>query len=431
MAASGQEIVNLTRLNAYLTNVGSPFDSGAAVCGCDNLTPAMLGEPELTAYDTPATDPAPWYDPDYPLSGQFLGFLPLSMDGIDNNPRRRTVSNAVGGGGVFGPVRDQPRTITVRGVLIGTTCCAVDYGLYYLSEALSSGCTGDTCDGDCFEMLACCPEEGQTPAQFLAASRRTFRRTALVSGPDVIRRVGASSCAAGCQGGDLLEVEFVLTAATPWAWTDPTPLLDVPLPVADPDACVEWVVGTSMDGCIGAPCADPAEACADPRNPVPAPPAPSIPSTSFCLPLEPARTCYTVDLSARPQWGNDVPIITLVAGSSELRNIRVSIFERPDQTLQTCDQIADANVCDALNDFIITYVPPGGSVTIDGQISRATTECGGDCTSASTVFGDQDGGPVRINTMTCASFCVCVTSDGMYPPAADSSLSVSVSGRGL
>lgn len=428
-SASGQEVWNLARLQAYLTNIGSPFDTGPAICTCGNLTPAMLGDDELVAYDTPATDPAPWYDPDFALSGQFLGFMPLSLEGVDDNPRRRSVTNAVGGGGVFGPSRVQPRNITVRGVLIGTSCCGVDYGLHYLTEALSAGCTGESCDGDCFEMLACCPEDGQTPAQYRAASVRTFRRTALVSGPDVIRRVGTATCSGGCQGGDLVEVEFVLTAATPWAWTDPLPLLDVPLPVADPEACIEWVVdGTD---CLFADCFDVTAACADPRNPVPQPPVPSIPSTSFCMPLEPETACYTVDLSDRPQWSDDVPIITVTAGSAELRNIRVTMYERPEGTLLTCEEIAEANRCTPLNDFIITYVPPGGSVTIDGQVGRATTECGGECVSATSVFGDPDGGPVRINDMSCASYCVCITSDGMYPPAADAELSLSISGRGL
>lgn len=429
-STGGQELWNTARLQAYLLNVGSPFDTGPVICACATLSPAMLGDESVIAYDTPATDPAPWYDADLPVSGEFLGFMPLSIDGLNNNPRGRTVTNAVGGGGVFGPSRATPRTLTVRGVLIGTSCCGVDYGMHYMSEALA-GCSGDACDGDCFEMYACCPEEGTTPAQFQADSKRTFRRAALVSGPEVIRRSATGSCAQGnCSGADLVEIEFVIVAANPWAWTDPTPRLDVPLPIGDPEECIDWCVECS-EGCLFAECGPASDACVDPRHRIPTPPQPSIPATAFCVPLGPERACYTIDLSDRPQWSNDVPIITVTAGSQEVRNIRITMYERQNETTLTCDQIADADRCAPVNDFVITYIPAGGSVTIDGQIGRATTECGGQCQTASTVYGDQDGGPVRINELTCASYCVCIETDGMFPPSPDAELSLSTSGRGL
>jgi hypothetical protein len=122
-------------------------------------------------------------------------------------------------------------------------------------------------------------------------------------------------------------------------------------------------------------------------------------------------------------------MITVLAGSSELRNVRISMYERPTGTTQSCAQIADQNRCSPVNDFFITYVPAGGSVTIDGQTGRATTECDGDCRTASTVFGSEDGGPVQITELTCARYCVCLESDPTFPPAADSGFTLGVSGR--
>lgn len=449
------EVINTARTQAYMRNVGSPFTSGASWCGCETLTPAMIGEEAqpgdpggIPRYDTPATDPAPWFDPDQAVTGDFLGFLPLSMAGLDDSPRVRNVTNAVGGGGIFGPVRDLPRTITVTGLLIGASCCGVEFGLHWLAESLA-GCTGDTCSGDCLTVYNCCPDESMTKAAFDAEHRRTLRRVALVSGPTVTDRVGSGeSCARGTCGanGDIIQVEFVLVAGSPWPWTDTIELLDVNLPIGGTGDCIEWCLkpqpgrGTlpadttgqrcNEGECVHAPCTAATDPCADPNNAVPAPPTPTAPDASFCIPIASERACYSVDLSTRPQWSSDVPMITVRSGATALRNLRITIYEKPVDTTLTCDQVADANRCGSLNDFYITYVPPNGAVTIDGQINQATIECEGDCRTASTVFGSSDGGPLRIREMTCAEFCICLETDPNLPPAADASVSFSVSGRG-
>ena len=434
------EVWNTARLGAYLTNVGSPFTSGGQVCSCDELTPTVLGLPYET-YQTPALDDAPWYDPDYPVSSEYLGFLPLSVSGVDQNPRGRSVSNAVGGGGVFGPVRSLPRTITVTGVIVGASCCGAEYGLHFLSEVLS-GCTGDACDGDCFVMYACCPDgETLTADQFNAKYRRTFRRTALVSGPTVVQRQGNGSCAAGgcAAGGDLITVEFVLVAANPWAWTDTMPLLDVDFPQPLPDApCIDWCVmdpvtltgGCDADECLFGVCTDDS-ACTDPLQAVPAPPQPTTPLTSFCVPIGTESACYDIDLSDRPEWSGDAPMITIEAGSDELRNIRILLFAKPAGTLLSCDAIADTNRCDPVAEFVITYVPAGGVLVLDGQVGKALLICNDECQTSTNVYGDQNGGPVRFPELGCAEYCLCVEVDNNFPPAADASLSFGVSGRGL
>lgn len=449
-ATGSQEIWNTARLAAYLQNVGSPFDTGAAICRCDTLSATLLADGSddgtpTTGYDTPAQDPAPWYDVDLPESGEFLGFLPLSITGLDDNPRSRNVTNAVGGGGVFGPLRALPRTITVSGLVIGTTCCGVDYGIHYLSEALSVGCTGDACDGDCATMYNCCPEAGLTKAQFDAAHRRTIRRIALVDGPTVTERRSTGSCARSqcAAGGDIVQVEFTLVAASPWFWTEPVPLLDVALPIGGSGDCIEWCLSRATSPadivqgivcapgeCLHAQCKSAVDACADPRNTVPSPPQPTVPEASFCVPIADERACYTISLANRPQWSSDVPTWTLRAGAKELRNVKVAFFERKNGDTRSCDTIADADRCNPVAEWYITYVPANGSITFDGQIGQATTECEGNCQSASTVFGDADGGPVKAPELNCASYCVCLSTDPSFPPAADAHFSLSVSGRG-
>jgi hypothetical protein len=371
--------------------------------------------------------------------------MPLSISGLNDNPRARNVTNTVGGGGIFGPQRDLPRTITVTGLLIGASCCAVEYGMQWLAEALS-GCTGDACDGDCLALFNCCPDTTMTKAAFNAAHRRTFRRAALISGPTETDRFGnGGSCVKGTCGanGDVVQVEFVIVAASPWAWTDPVPVLDVGWPIGGTGACIDWCVrpGTVQDAILGhlcdatdcafQACTSATDSCADPLKAFLAPPQPTVPDAGFCVPIAPERACYTVDLSGRPQWSDDVPMITITAGSKELRNVGIQFFEKPTGTTQTCDQIADANRCAPLMEFFITYIPAGGAVTIDGQIGRATIECDGECRAASSVYGNEDGGPVKITPLSCAQFCICLTSDPNFPPGTDAHLSLSVSGRGL
>jgi hypothetical protein len=435
----GVEVWNMARLSAYLKNVGSPFDTGAAVCSCDTLTRAVIdNDPTAPAYDTPATDPAPWYDVDVPDSAKFLGFMPISVDGLDDNPRARTVTNAVGGGGVFGPVRALPRTITVTGLLIGASCCGADYGMHWLTEALA-GCADTACGGDCATFYQCCPEATETPAQFNARRRRTLRDVALVAGPTVTDRVGGSSCGGTCGGGEIIQVEFTLVAASPWFWTDPTPVLDVPIPAGGSGDCVDWCVRGSGGAhdcapseCLFQACVSDSSACSDPlRTPV-TPPQPQLPTTSFCIPFAPEVACYTLDLTARPGWSADVPMITINSGSSELRNLRIVFYEKPaNASGLTCDEVANTNRCNTAEDFVITYMPANSTITIDGQTGKATLDCRGTCVSASTVYGDQDGGPLNIKDLDGCQYCICLESDNLHVSAPDASVSISVTGRGL
>jgi hypothetical protein len=436
-AANDVELWNTTRLQTYLTNVGSPFDTGPSICTCPSLTATILGHDPYTTPDDPA-NPAPWFDENVPQSAGFLGFLPLSIDGIDDNPRVRSVSAAVGGGGVFGPTRERPRTMTVSGVLIGTTCCGAEYGLNYMSEVLS-GCVGPNCDGDCLQMYNCCPDEGLTPEQFNAAHRRTFRRTSLVEGPTVTRRRVSGTCAeSNCAAGaELIDVEFIIVAANPWAWSDPAPFLNVFLPVAGEGDCVDWCVsdGDTLGFCEGEPClffdCNATEDCAaDPLLPVVTPPQPTLPSSAFCIALVPETACYELDLTDRPRWSEDVPIITVFSSNQELRNVRIAIYEKPDE-LTTCDASQDDFACQPVNEFNITYMPPLSTVTIDGQTGRALIDCGDGCQPATNVYGDSDGGPVIITGMNCALYCICVSVDSALPVSSGATLELHLSGRGL
>ncbi|MEW2568299.1 hypothetical protein [Streptomyces sp. NPDC047070] len=472
MTLGGVEIFNTTRLQEYLTSVGSALDS-VGTCSCATLTRQMIDEdPDATDYVDPATDLAPWYDPDVPESVEFAGFLPLTVDGLDVSPVRRSVTNAVAGGAAIGPARALPLTITVTGLLLGSTCCGVAYGLHWLGEALQ-GCTGGQCDGDCMTLYNCCPGSTDlTPEAFNDKYRRTVRRVALIEGPTPIDRVGENCTSGECQSGaEILTVEFILTAATPWLWTDTTPILETVPPADDSGDCVTWCIkGDQNNGllcfdltdeacpagtfgveatedpcalawpvdeddpcdlpCRFATCPDPTALCASPSCQPPSPPTVLVPDTCFCLPLVAERACYEIDLTERPTWSVDTPMITLRAGDTDLRNITLTFYERePNHETLTCDQIADLERCNPHSSFTITFVPAGGVVTLDGQIGRALVECGGVCESSPDVYG-LNGAPVSWKPFTCATYCLCIESDIANPPSVDSLITVAVSGRG-
>lgn len=436
LSVGGVEIINTARLRAYLETVGSPFTSGADICVCDTLTEAQL-DPDALPYTTPddPANPAPWYDEDVPESAGFLGFLPLSVDGIEDHPVRRSVTNAVTGGGALGPARVRPRTITFTGLLVGASCCSTEYGLHWLAEALQ-GCAGGMCGGGCISLFNCCPGDEQTYEEFNERHRRTFRRVALAEGPTVTARHATGGTCGQCgSGADILTVEFVLVAATPWAWTDETPLLDVTVPTDDNTECVTWCLHDSTDPecegeCRLAACPDSQSACADPACSPPAPPVPTAPDTCFCEALAVNRECYELDLTDRPAWSSDVPMITVNAGSKDLRRLTIAFYERTEADEgMTCAEIADLKRCDPLAVWEIGFVPAGGALVLDGQIGRATVECGGSCETSQYVTG-AGGAPATWPEIDCGTLCVCLSSDAIVPPADDATVAIAVSGRG-
>jgi hypothetical protein len=365
----------------------------------------------------------------------------------------------------------------VTGILLGATCCGVEYGLAWLGEALS-GCAGDGCGGDCLTYYNCCPSEEMSPEEFAERHQRTLRRVGLTSAPTVTARSGSGCTAGECSlGADVITVEFVLTAGVPWRWTAPVPLVDVPLPTDDGTQCITWCVhdrrkpprpqpaclelmeapaceggvlvefGETGTGCGGvvwpdqdeaehpcatcrlAACPSAEDLCNDPRCRTPSPPVPPPPETCFCRALAVNSEAYELDLSGFPRWFASVPMLEVHAGSKDLHHATVSIYKRTTvHTGMTCEEVAVLERCNPAATFEIAFVPAGGVMTLDGQVGRASVACLGGCESSPDAYG-RDGGPLTFPLLDCDRYCVLVESDAFHPPAADARLSLAVSGR--
>lgn len=377
------------------------------------------------SYGTPSTDPAPWFDPAVPESSEFAGFLMLSMTGQDTRPTQRSVTNAVTGGGVFGPQRVVPRTLVVQGVLLGSSCCGVSYGLKWLGQVLD-GCGTPGCDGVDLEMFDCCPSDETDYVTMQQRYLRTARRAALISGPTVTRRAGD-----GCQGGctaDVLFVEFVISLAEPWWWLTPETMMVESLPTDD-GSCVDWTTASSS-ACDRLAACSTDDDCADPECLTPTAPVIPSPTSCYCVPLAANTEYFDIDTSEFAANFEILPLITVSAGASDLRRATVTFYERTAaQEALTCEEVATANRCSPHSVYHAGFVPSEGTLVFDGQIRRALVQCNGTQERSSNAWG-RDGAPIAWNPLGCGkSFCVSVETDSLAVPAADSTFTLELSGR--
>lgn len=420
----GTEIVNSARLQSYIDNGLVLGFNNLRACGCPTLAPS-LGQ----TYVSPALDPAPWYDPVVPASAEFAGFLLLSMTGDTNRPTSRAVSQAVTGGGVFGRQKVTPRPIVVSGVLLGSSCCGVDYGLKWLGQALDS-CVGVGCEGSDMGVLNCCPSDDVDPEELFATYGRTIRRVALTSGPVVTRKAGDHGCGSGCSA-DVLFVEFILTAAEPWLWSPAVEVLEEPVPTDD-GSCIDWTLTAEGEGCGTDPnCCRLAEcstssSCADPECDTPSPPSVASPRSCFCLPIAVNRTCHAISTVSVPGSFDALPIITFDAGYTDLRRVTVSFFESEGGD---CCTEADEARCDPVAVYHVGYLPEASQMVFDGQIRKVLVDCGDGPEQASDAWG-RNGAPVEFTPLGCGrSYCVTIEADAIFTPADDATVTIELSNR--
>lgn len=343
MAFDGTEIINSARLAAYL---------GIATCQVGPLSicmpcPDLVNEVSDPPFVDPVEDAAPWYDPAVPVSADFMGVGGIDIEGLWMQPSQ--VVNGV-------IVRD----MSIRVVLAGRSEAAVSYGLAWLAMALNgSFCPTGSCIGGQMCVAVACPT-------VLAPDPvRTMVDTFALEKPEVVT-IWQSG------GFTFWEVEFVMRSRNSGMFQDAA----IQLTFTAQSAASETInLLEAYEGCTDVmPCAT------DPECPRPA--VPEVPQAPIdpCYPtddFEAYRQIVSVDGLSVPSWLDLVPVITINAGSSDLRNVTVRFYNNP--LGLSCDDLITVDPCQACTDITVLFVPSGGQTVIDGRTSRAQTICiGGD-----------------------------------------------------
>lgn len=396
----GREFINVARTEAYA-------DAADAYWFRNQIEPhnlaGLLGD---SAYTDPATDDAPWYDPDRPESAEFIGFYPLNVDGLDSSSRQSEVVESTGEGGVPGKVRHGTKSLVFNGLLLATTHRGAEYGSRWLRRTLlGAPCSPRAHDyglGTALTYLAAPPsrENGSEgdPAE-MRNLRRTYLRASVNVGPTVTGKREISSC-----GGQVWMVTFTATIGNPFAYGDPLPILTGWM---DPLVANPWAP-TATDGTISAaatfvevecgedvwaPIYDPL--CAAVIEP-PAPP--SLPLGCFTPPVDWTRQVVVIPAENIPLWDAMVPIVEVTA-VTEVRNLRIRIYDDPSESLDP-----DATPCAWSADMVIGYIPEGATLTIDGMREEVWVETStGALRRADTLVFATDGTPFQWPMLSCGS----------------------------
>jgi hypothetical protein len=437
MAIEGTEVVNAARTRRYLLNgYGPPRLKVEGDCGCDETQLRALVGCDPDPYSNPADDLAPWYDPAFPESADFAGFWPTTFTGLESTYTRDVTPVATGGGGgVIGRLRAAPRTMTWHGYLFGRTCCAVAYGLRWLTSVLRQSRCGAECGGERMDLLVCCPPQVEEPTDCGCAvlsppgipadddAFRTLYNTGLVEGPLVKSERGASG---RCGCSTITEIEFSIVAGNPHLYRQPILLADKL--TFEVGLCPEWVRVTDPADCpppaagIFSPLCDvaPAAAVTDPRCSQPTLPViTTVAESCFCDPYAPSNICVPVPASTFGMNFQGAPVFQIYSGSAALRSTTFRIVENPLGLDCATITAAACNFCDFIS---IRYLPAYATLTVDGVNRRVTIEtAGGDIQSGEQFMVGSYTWPM----LECVDYCVCATVDG-FTAAADASFSLSI-----
>lgn len=422
----GVEFANTERVYSYLLAGYGPPRLAVHGAGCSIAS--LLGD---APYTTPSGDNAPWYDPVIPESADFAGLLVTNVAGGEDTPYQRSTYGNIAGGTVLGRLRPRGKALVYSGVLVGRTCCAVAYGLRWLTAVLVAGDRCNPCVGSDLEVITACPPADTEPCLGTSLATpasvfRTLKGVGLIDGPNLVGR-GGGSCPCGCT--ETTEVTFTLAASSPFLWAPAITFLDhEPFPV--PDGCViDWVKvpdGTICESLEPPVCEEDLPCGSDPF----CSPPPALPTYASgvdpcdCDPLDTAQLCQPIPLATTfGRYFDGVPIIEVYSGSAALRNVTVDLYEPEDGVFgeEDCTTIA-TDPCLRDQRIRIRYVPAHSTLRIDGTTRRITLSCAG----GAPVPGDANlSGSFSWPELACTDTCICISAD-LLTVAADATATLLV-----
>lgn len=437
---NGTELALAPRTEAYARQFGLPWFKGCSSCG-DNLRDALqsllgttywkvytshtdyrdvldsnpsyaslLEGPTLTL-TTPQQDQPPWFDPDNADTWGFFGFYPLEIRGMDDSTRTATVTRKVGDGAVVGSVRYGPREVYVRGLLVGLDHSSVMIGLAWLRNLFKDDVCSPSplCEGATLRFFSSCPTLCSTSPECVDDCATPYLRTlydvTVTSGPTVLNEYQPNE-------GGLIEVEFTLTAGNPWVYGTHLPIVVNGAPYVKPrygpfspadfaeefDIVSEGPSGTPLVSTwrrIETPEPEPVASVSclvDPDCPplarFPTLPVP-VPGCGDSILPDSGTQRLVVSMKAEdvPQWARAYPVMAISAQAPH-KAIRVRFVR---QSYTTAD-----------SEFLVTWLPAGGTITLDATRDRVVLDCQGVMHSAEhLVVADTQGRPARWPVVSC------------------------------
>ncbi len=373
MELGGVEIINNARTAAYV-KANLP---GLKV-KCDDFgMHNALGD---TAYASPSLDTAPWYRSANADTADFYGFYSSAVDGDEDSTRQMTIQELAGDGGVQSLARHGSKEIRVKGFMIAKTAAGMQSGMAWLRSVLDdSPCGGNAlyCEGRplyFFKASPAAPTSGAALA-LVAKYARVMYRVEAIEGP---RRLAVIPS----KYATIWEVEFVLNAGLPWAFTLP-----------DPTATTTGVNATAVGETFCPTQTDSYDdLVVDPTDPTVARP-PRPPSIQpFTMPTGWNRYVMSIPSTLGARSGRIVPSVIVTTAGAPLRQVRVRFY-----------RTGFSGTCDFEGEFFITYVPANSTLTIDGPQKIISVNIGGVIKPAHNLVLGSDGRPVKWPSMACGT----------------------------
>lgn len=390
------EVLNKARTAAYIRRFLPGID---VLCKDADVLHLALQDP---AYISPQVDGAPWYRASNPATAKFYGLFPSDIKGDEDSTRELTVTELAGGGAIQSLPRHGSKEIRFRVSLFALDEEGMQAGLTWLRAVLDDSPCGDSgarCEGRDLYFYAANPSAPTSAAALALADKhlRVMHRVEPLEGPRIVAKLPSKY-------GQWWEVEFILNAGLPWAFTVPAPVTTT-TNIA-PTTVAETYCPTQTDAYD--------QLVVDPQSPgVARPPRPPL-IEPFVMPTQWNRYQMSIGTVFGERAGRLVPVVKLTTGGTAARKVRVRFYRNGYQ-----------GACDFEGEFFITYVPANSVLTIDGPRKKMTVRTGGKDKPAGNLVIGSDGRPALWPTMACnSSYWVVVESVGALAGTVTTDLSI-------
>lgn len=370
-----------------------------------------------SGYSTPADDNAPWYDPLIPESALFAGLLVTGVEGLDSSPVRRTTFALNRGGSVLGPLVSTERNIVFQGELHGASCCAVAYGLRWLTQTLRRVCSPVDCAEMDFFFLNSCPQiveacgDVGTIDETTNSPWRMVTNVGLFEPPVVTERRGIGCGSCGCSPS--ISVEFSLVAGNPAVYVEPATdifALNEIFEGNDYDVAVDcdninWRCGPPTICVPDTVVYDPA--C----GAIPPPPVPQQTIGCLCEPLAAYSMTIPINMTVPENYTASISVqIVNNSATDPVRNVIFRVYERDGAT---CEEDGEYPTCDLLAGSAISFIPTLSTFLVDSphKSSIITIPGGRQFTGGRSVFAPTGVISEWIELPCNGNFCLSVEVD--------------------